>query len=107
MDARKGEQNGGEQNGTEQFMSHDNRRQVNCRYQLLPDNTAIHAPWPTTLHPSPPLMPWNECEFCLLSIFSTTFIIFIILGQLGRVAGKLWAFHNVNSRINTLFVSTK
>lgn len=23
------------------------------------------------------------------------------------VAGKLWAFHNVNSRINTLFVSAK
>lgn len=38
---------------TEQFMSHDNRRQVNCRYQLLPDNTAFSALRAATLHPAP------------------------------------------------------
>lgn len=37
---------------TKQFMSHDNRRQVNCRYQLLPDNAAFSALRTATLHPA-------------------------------------------------------
>jgi len=31
-------------------MSQDNRRQVNCRYQLLPDNTAPIALFPMELN---------------------------------------------------------
>lgn len=44
-------------NRTKQFMSHDNRRQVNCRYQLLPDNTAFSALRAATLTPPAPPPP--------------------------------------------------
>lgn len=115
---------------------HEPSGQVNCRYQLLPrpclgsvpasQPLSLPAPsisTPPTFWAPHPVMKWMRILFAIDFQYNVYYFYYIRrqLGEKGLcrraelartlgnsgVAGKLWAFHNVNSRINTLFVSAK